>query len=135
MCSLHIMLQGRGSRRLTTLLATYPGSLYFPKSWSLPCGSSFVRFGSLLSPYEPQRAYHSLGIIQVRLQAEPLKNSYHCRQRCLNPDWISPCYSSVICIEAYVVFPRRPPETVLILLGSIDLLKGRPDYCIDYDIK
>ena len=130
-----MMSRGIGSYCLTTLLATYPGSLPFQKSWSLPCGSSFVRFSSLFSLDEPRRSYHSLSLIQVCLQADPLKNSYRCCQRCLLPDRISPFYSSVVCIEAYVVFPFRTTETVLSLLGSTDLLKGRPDYCIHYDNK
>ena len=41
----------------------------------------------------------------------------------------SSAYNHMLCS------PRRQPETVLILLGSTDLLKGRPDYCIHYDIK
>ena len=135
MCSLHMMLQRRGIHCLTTLLATYPGSLPFPKGWSLPCSSSFVRFISLFYPDEPRSEYHSLGLIQVCLKSYPIKNSYHCRQRYLHSDRISPYYPYVIFIEAYFVFPRQPPETVLSLLGYTDILEGLPKYCIHYDIK
>ena len=130
-----MMLQGRGIHFLITLLVMYPGSLPFPKGWSLPCGLSFVRFISLLSLDELRRLYNSLGLIQVCLQAKPLKHYYHFCQRCLHPDRILHCYPPVICIESYFVFPRRPPETVLSLLGSTDILKYLPDYCIHYDIK
>ena len=130
-----MILQGRGSHYLTTLPAMYPGSLPLLKGWSLSRGLLFVCFVSMLSPDEPRRECHSLGLIQFFLQADPHKHSCHCRQRCLHLDRISSCYLSVICIEAYVVFPCQPPKTVLSLLGSTDLLKGCPDYCIHYDVK
>ena len=127
--------QGRGIHCPTTHLATYPGSIPLPKGCSLPCVSPILRLRSLLPPDEPRHAYHRLGIIQVCLQADPLKNSYHCCQRFLNPYHILSCYPSVICVEADVVFPCQPPETVLSLLESTYLLKGCPDYSIHYDIK
>ena len=130
-----MMSQGRCIYFLTTRLANYPGSIPLSGIWSLPCSSALVRLSSLMSPDEPWRKYHSLGLIQVCLQDEPLRHSYHSFQRFLYPDCISPCYPSVICVEADFVFPHRPPKTMLILLGSTDLLKGSPDYCIHYDIK
>ena len=86
-------------------------------------------------PDEPWREYISLGLIQVCLQDESLKNSYHFCQRCLHPDRISIFYLSVIGVEAYVLFPCQPPKIVLSLLRSTDLRNGRPVYCIHYDIK
>ena len=133
MCSICMMSKGRGSHCLVTLIANYPSPIPFPKvvppMWLVVCTLRLP-----LSPDEPRRAYHILGLIQVCLQSDPLKHSYHFFQRCMHPDRISPCYPSVICIEACVVFPRRPPKTVLSLLGSTDLLKGCPDYCIHYII-
>ena len=67
-----VLSQVIGSHCFTALLVNYPGSLPFPKGWSLLCSFSFVRFSYLLSPDEPWRAYHILGLIQVCLQADPL---------------------------------------------------------------
>ena len=129
------MPYGRGIHCPTTHLITYPSSLPFLKGWSLPCGSPLVRLSSLFLLDEPWRAYYSLGLIYVYIQANLLKNYYHCFQRYLHPDRNLSCYLSVICVEGDFMFPRRPPKTVMILLGSTDLLKGRPDYCIHYDVK
>ena len=130
-----MMPKVRGSHFSSTHLSTYPSSVPLPKYCSLLCGSPLVRLSSMLPPYEPRRAYHRLGLIQILLQADPLKHTYHCCQRWLHPDRISTCYPSVICVEADVVFPRRQPKIMLRLLGSTDLLKGRLDYCTHSDNK
>ena len=118
-----------------THLATYPGSFPFPKGWYLPCSSPLVRLRTLFPPDEPRSAYHRLGITQIRLQAKPLKHYYHGRKCCMYADRVFPCYSPIICIKSDVVLSYRPSEPMLILMGSTDLLKGRPDHCIHYDIK
>ena len=135
MRTLHIISQRRGGHFTPTHLVTYPGSFPFPKGWSLPCSSPLVCLRSLLPPDEPQHAYHCLGLTQVRLQANPLKHSYHGCQESLYPDWVSPCYPLIIRVKADVVFSLRPYEPMLSFLGSTDFLKGLPDHCIHYDIK
>ena len=132
---LHMMSQVRGIHCPPTLLACYSSFPLFPKRGSLPCSSPIVRLNSMLPPNEPWSAYHRLGLTQVCLQADPLKHSYHGRQCCLHLDRILPCYTSVIYLKSYAVFSRRPSEPMLSLLGSTDLLEGRPDHCIHYDIK
>ena len=104
------MSQGIGSHCPTTHLPTYPCFLPFPKGWSLPFSSPLVRLSSLLYPYKPRRVYQRLFLIQVCLQAYPFKHSYHFCQHCLHPYRISPFYSSTMCIEADVGFPRQPPK-------------------------
>ena len=130
-----MMTQGIGIHCPPTIIATYPGALPFLKVGSLPCISPIVHLNSMLSPNEPRHAYHRLGLTQVCLQADPLKNSYHGRQFCLHPYQIWPYYMSVICVKEDVVLSRHPSEPTLSLLGPTDLLEVRPDHCIHHDMK
>ena len=107
LCYLRILSQGRVRHCPTTHLTTYPGSTPFPKVWSLPCGFPLVSLISVLPQDESRGACHILDNIQVHLQADPLKHSYHCSQRCLHPDRILSFFPSVICVKSDVVFPRR----------------------------
>ena len=130
-----MILQERGRNCPPTFLATYPGSLPFPKGGYPPVDICLY----VLTPYCPQMnpGIHIISLVLLRFVCRPilLKIFHHVRQCFLHPDRISPYYPSVICIKSDVVFSRRPSETMLSLLGSTDLPKGRPDYYIHYDIK
>ena len=130
-----MILQERGRNCPPTFLATYPGSLPFPKGGYPPVDICLY----VLTPYCPQMnpGIHIISLVLLRFVYRPilLKIFHHVRQCFLHPDRISPYYPSVICVKSDVVFSRRPSETMLSLLGSTDLLEVRPDHCIHYDIK
>ena len=76
-------------------------------------------------------ACHRLDINQVHVYPHLLKHPYECQQHPLNSDGVSSQNLAIFGIEHYVVLPRCPSHTMLILLNPAYLHHCGPQYHIN----
>ena len=117
-------------QKFFTIITTYLCPLPLPKGAPPRC-PPLVRLLPHFPPDKTRRKYHGLGIPQIHVYPHLLKHPYECQQHPLNSDGVSSQNLAIFGIEHYVVLPRCPSHTMLILLNPAYLHHCGPQYHIN----